>query len=126
MPQASSSNGCHTPFELHTLVTETLGLLGQVRLTFVPLGVSGQIAHAGLFEFEHMPFSLCNAPATFQRLMQAVLAEMEWDFCFVYLDDILVCSKTFEEHLDHLQQVFDRLRKAGLTNTESAHFYKMK
>ena len=71
--------------------------------------------HAGLFEFERMPFGLCNAPATFQRLMQAVLAGMEWDFCFVYLDDILVCSKTLEEHLNHLQQVFDRLQEAKLT-----------
>ena len=83
--------------------------------------------HAGLFEFERMPFSLCNAPATFQRLMQAVLAGMEWDFCFVYLDDILVCSRTFEEHLDHLQEVFDRLRKLGShLSPKSAHSYKIK
>ena len=82
---------------------------------------------AGLFEFEHMPFGLCNAPATFQRLMQAVLAGMEWGFCFVYLDDILVCSRIFEEHLDNLQQIFDRLRKAGLTvKPKSAHLYRMK
>lgn len=61
-----------------------------------------------------MPFGLCNAPATFQRLMQVVLAGLEWDCCFVYIDDILVASKTFEEHLYHLQLVFDRLRKAYL------------
>ena len=62
-----------------------------------------------------MPFGLCNAPATFQRLMQVVLAGLEGKICFVYIDDILVCSKTFEEHLQHLEQVFERLRKAGLT-----------
>ena len=61
-----------------------------------------------------MPFGLCNAPATFQRLMQVVLAGLEWDCCFVYIDDILVASKSFEEHLYHLQLVFDRLRKADL------------
>ena len=70
--------------------------------------------HCGLFEFTRMPFGLCNALATFQRLMQVVLSGLEWDCCFVYIDDILVASKTFEEHLHHLQLVFERLQKAGL------------
>ena len=70
--------------------------------------------HQGLFEFVRMPFGLCNAPATFQRAMQTVLAGLEWRDCFVYIDDILVVSRTFEEHLQHLEQVFDRLRKANL------------
>lgn len=70
--------------------------------------------HNGLFEFVRMPFGLCNAPATFQRLMQAVLAGLEWDICFDYIDDILIASRTFEDHLRHLRQVFDRLRQAGL------------
>lgn len=61
-----------------------------------------------------MPFGLCNTPATFQRLMQVVLAGLELDCCFVYFDDILVASKSFEEHLHHLQLVFDRLHIAGL------------
>ena len=68
----------------------------------------------GLFEFNRMPFGLCNAPATFQRLMQAVLAGLEGQTCFVYIDDILVCSRTFDDHLMHLKQVFERLRRAGL------------
>ena len=71
--------------------------------------------HHGLFEFCRMPFGLCNVPATFQRLMQTVLAGLEWRCCFIYLDDILIASQTFEEHLEHLRLVFDRLRKAGLT-----------
>ena len=62
-----------------------------------------------------MPFELCNAPATFQRLMQAVLSGLEWRVCFVYLDDILVCSRSFQEHLQHLNLVIERLRRAGLT-----------
>ena len=61
-----------------------------------------------------MPFGLCNAPATCQRVMQVVLAGLEWMNCFVYLDDILIASKTFNEHLDHLREVFNRLCKAGL------------
>ena len=67
--------------------------------------------HCGLFELNRMPFSLCNAPATFQRLMQTVLARLEDKSCFVYIDDILVCSHTFEEHLQHLREL---LREAQL------------
>jgi len=70
--------------------------------------------HCGLFEFTRMPFGLCNAPSTFQRLMQMVLAGLEWKFCFVYIDDILVCSRTFKEHIAHLRLVLERLLKANL------------
>ena len=61
-----------------------------------------------------MPFGLCNAPATFQCLIQKVLAGLEWHTCFVYVDDILVASHSFVEHLQHLHEVFTRLRDAGL------------
>ena len=71
-------------------------------------------SHCGLHEFTRMPFGLCNAPATFQRLMQTVLAGLEWESCFVYIDDILVASTTFDEHLVHLRQVLERLRRANL------------
>jgi len=70
--------------------------------------------HCGLFEFTRMPFGLCNAPSTFQRLMQTVLAGLEGKVCFVYIDDILVCSRTFQEHLTHLRAVLQRLRDANL------------
>ena len=68
----------------------------------------------GLFEFTVMPFGLCNAPATFQRLMDLVLCGLQWSECLVYLDDVIVLGRTFEEHLDALQSVFQRLRQAGL------------
>ncbi len=70
--------------------------------------------HRGLFQFRVMPFGLCNAPATFERLMEFVLAGLQWSKCLVYLDDIIVYSKTFEQHLQHLREVFQRLREAGL------------
>ena len=52
-----------------------------------------------------MPFGLCNAPATFQRLMETILAGLSWDKCLVYLDDILVVGHTVSEHLANLRSV---------------------
>lgn len=72
------------------------------------------VTHSGLYEFSVMPFGLCNAPATFQRLMERVLEGLARKQCLVYLDDTLVVSSTWEEHLQNLHLVFERLRKAGL------------
>ena len=68
----------------------------------------------GFYECERMPFGLTNAPATFQRLMESCLGELHLSWCIIYLDDIIVFSKTPEEHLERLQGVFDKLAKAGL------------
>ena len=57
---------------------------------------------------------MCNTPATFQRLMQRVLFGLEYKSCFIYLDDVLMASKTFQDHLLHLHEVFTRLRSALL------------
>ena len=67
-----------------------------------------------LFEFNQVPFGLCNAPATFSHLMDRVLAALHWETCLFYLDDIIVFSSTWEEHLARLRQVFERLRHANL------------
>ena len=66
----------------------------------------------GLYEFVVMPFGLCNAPATFQRMMDGVLRGLP--FCRVYIDDVIVYSRNRQEHLGHLQTVFKRVREAGL------------
>lgn len=87
----------------------------QIEMDPATRDKSAFVTHRGLHEFVRMPFGLCNAPATFQRLMQVVLAGIEWKFCFVYIDDILVCSETFDEHLEHLGIVLERLRRANLT-----------
>ena len=70
--------------------------------------------YSGLYEFKKMPFGLVNAPATFQRLMEVVLAGLAREGCLVYLDDVLVMGKTMEEHNRNLEKVLDRLRAAGL------------
>ena len=68
----------------------------------------------GLFQFKVMPFGLCNARATFQLLMDLVLAGLQWSHCLVYLDDVIVLGQTFDEHLRNLESIFRRLREAGL------------
>ena len=68
----------------------------------------------GLFKCDRMPFGLCNAPATFQRLMQNCLGELNLTYCLIYLDDVIVYSKTLEEHLQRMRVIFDRLREHGL------------
>ena len=70
---------------------------------------------SGLYEFRKMPFGLANSPATFQRLMEIVLAGVARDACFVYIDDIVVFGKTLQDHNDNLVKVLDRLREAGLS-----------
>ena len=68
----------------------------------------------GLYECESMPFGLCNAPPTFQRLMQNCLGELNLTYCLIYLDDVIVFSHTEEEHLERMRVIFDRLREHGL------------
>ena len=72
------------------------------------------VTTSGLYQFTVMPFGLCNAPATFQRLMESVLAGLARECCMVYLDDILVTGTTFEDHLINLRLVLTRIREAGL------------
>ena len=69
------------------------------------------VTHAGLFVFNMMPFGLCNAPSC---LMECVLRGLNWQIALIYLDDVLVYSRTFDEHLQHLRLVFDRFQEAGL------------
>ncbi|KMQ87325.1 enzymatic polyprotein endonuclease reverse [Lasius niger] len=77
----------------------------------------------GLMQFKTMPFGLHSAPATFQRLLDSVLGPELKPNVLVYLDDIVVASRTFDEHLEHLAEVFRRLRSAKLrVNTDKCHF----
>lgn len=79
----------------------------------------------GHLHFLRMPFGLKGGPATFQRLMDQTLKGLLGKDCFVYLDDIVVYSKTIEEHLDKLSKIFDRLSTAKLKlQPQKCHFFK--
>jgi Reverse transcriptase (RNA-dependent DNA polymerase) len=82
-------------------------------------------SHEGLYWFLRMPFCLRNAPATFQRFVDITLSGITWKTCLVYLDDIIVFSKTPAEHMAHLDAVLHRLYRAGLTlNLNKYIFFK--
>ena len=83
------------------------------------------ITDQGIYEFNVMPFGLTNAPATFQRMMNRVFTKINGDFVVVYLDDLNIYSRNFNEHLVHLQEVFERLRNAGLKlKRKKCYFFK--
>ena len=69
--------------------------------------------YSGLYKFNVMLFKLCNAPVTFQRLMETVLAGLTQKICMDYINDILVFIGTFEDHLSHLKQVMDKFHRTS-------------
>ena len=69
---------------------------------------------SGLYSWNVLPFGLCNAPSTFERLMECVLAGLRWEILLVYLDDVIVFGRTIAESVDRLRAVLDRFRAAGL------------
>ncbi|KAK8767610.1 hypothetical protein V5799_005610 [Amblyomma americanum] len=68
----------------------------------------------GLYQFKVMPFGLCNAPATFERMMDSLLRGFKWSTCLCYLDDVVVFSPTFATHLERLSSILTVFRNAGL------------
>lgn len=94
----------------------------------VPLHVNSKekaafITHSGVYEWTRMPFGLRNSSITFSRVIGQVLQGLNWKNVLAYVDDILIFSKNFDDHLKHLNQVFDRLRKANFTLKPSkCHF----
>ena len=72
------------------------------------------VTNEGLFQFRVMPFGLCNAPATFERLMDRVLCGMRWSRCLVYLDDVISFGKSVPEAIGRLEEVLSRLSDYGL------------
>ncbi|CAF4441806.1 unnamed protein product, partial [Rotaria magnacalcarata] len=97
----------------------------QIELDPTSRDKTAFISHAGLFRFRVMPFGLTNAPATFQRLMDLVLGGLKWSCALVYLDDIIVYSTSFDDHLYHLELVLQQIQQSGLTlKIDKCHFCK--
>ena len=101
----------------HTQYFSTLDLAAgywQVQMDKDSQEKTAFSTYSGHYEFQVMPFGLCNAPATFQRLMETVLAGLIRNCCLVYLDDVMVIGRSFSEHLTNLRKVFERFRNANL------------
>ena len=76
----------------------------------------------GKYEYIKVPFRLAQAPAHFQELMTGILKD--FDFTIAYLDDIIIFSKTAEEHLSHIRKAFEKLRSAKLSmKLSKCHFF---
>jgi transposase InsO family protein len=86
-----------------------------------------QVGPLGFYECNRMPFGLTNAPATFQRLMERCMGDLNLRDCLIYLDDIIIFSPTFEEHLQRLEAVFAKLAEHSLKLKPSkCEFFKSK
>ncbi|XP_068243231.1 uncharacterized protein [Palaemon carinicauda] len=95
----------------------------QIKLTETAKEISSFITPFGLFSYNVMPFGLANAPATFQRVMSLILQDLEK--VFVYLDDIIIASDTWVNHIQKIKEVFSRLKQHGLTiNLAKSNFCK--
>ena len=68
----------------------------------------------GFWEFNRLPFGLCNSPSTYQRVMEQCLGDLNMKICCIFLDDLIIFADTFEEHLQRLEIVFNRLRECNL------------
>ena len=92
-------------------------LAGFTQLEIEPKGRENLAfrTHRGLWQFVRMPFGYKNGPSIFQRIMQNVLAPFLWIFMLVYIDDIVIFSLTFEDHILHLDQVFQAIEKSRVT-----------
>ena len=80
----------------------------------------------GLYQFTLMSFGLVNAPATFERLMENVLRGLQWVECLLYMDDIIVPSKSVHQGLERLEKIFQRLKNAGLKCKPSKYIFFQK
>ncbi|GFS52332.1 transposon Tf2-9 polyprotein [Trichonephila clavipes] len=114
----------------HTNVMSTLDLRsGYFQLAISPRDIekTAFITRNGTFAFLRMPFGLSGAAPNFQRAIDTILKPVIGRFVLVYMDDVIITSPSFKDHLDHLTQVFTLLRDAGLTlNKEKCHFARDK
>ena len=97
----------------------------QVELDEESAGKTAFVTRSGVYKFNVLPFGLSNAPAIFQRLMDMVLSGLTWIYCLAFLDDVIVMASTFEQHVERLTAVLDRLKEANLKlNPGKCHLFQ--
>jgi hypothetical protein len=94
---------------------DALARFNQLEMNESDIEKTAFRTHHGLFQFKRMPFGLRNGPSIFQRIMQGILAPYLWIFCLVYIDDIVIYSRSYEEHIEHLDKVLSAIEKSGIT-----------
>jgi hypothetical protein len=95
----------------------------RVRVKERDIHMTAFRTHYSLFEYHVLPFGLCNAPAGFQAMMDRVLAPYLSNFCVVYLDDVLIYSKTADEDLEHIRLVLRELQRHQLQTKLSKCYF---
>ena len=114
LPSIEDSLDCLDGAAIFTSLDLQLGYW-QVEMTEASKPLTAfTVGPLGFYEYVQMPFGLTNVPATFQHLMETCLGEMHLKWCIIYLDDIIVFSKTPEEHIERLRGVFEKQSAAGL------------
>ncbi|KAJ3662554.1 hypothetical protein Zmor_006897 [Zophobas morio] len=103
------------------------GAYYQIPLSQESRDKSAFITPDGVYNFKRMSFGMANAPSQFQRLINIVLGNLRYDTAMAYLDDVIIASKTFEEGLVKIREVFERFRDANLTlNLKKCFFFMRK
>ncbi len=83
------------------------------------------VSHMGSYHFARMPSGLTDAPASFQRAVEILLSGVNWQFCLVYLDDVIIYSYSEEDHIKHVDEVLTVLGKAELSlKFSKSHFFR--
>src|SRR6266852_3016044 len=96
-------------------VFDALSGFTQLEFDEVSRPITAIRTHRGLHQFKRMPFGWRNGPPVFQWAMQEILSPFLWIFTLVYIDDIVVYSKTFKDHLEHVDSVLKAIASSGLT-----------
>ena len=97
----------------------------QVEMVEADKAKTAFITKKGLFQWKVMPFGLCNAPATFERLMERVLEGLQWEICNLFIDDVVAYAPTEDVLIDRLATIFARLRGANLKlKPKKCHLFK--
>ena len=117
--KSNDANGRPTHFSILDLKSG----YWQIPLEELSQKLAAVLLPTGIFRFMCLPFGLKNAPAFFQKYMDQVLSEGLGNFCFVYIDDIVIFSNTFDSHIEHLNLVLEMLKESNLKcNVEKCHF----